>query len=327
MKHTYLVTGGSGLIGGYTAKALAERGDDVVILDVKPPSAPRMMWVMKPVWERMTFLEGSVSDDLPSLLKACRDYGVERVFHASAIFRPDYELTNPYYSFHVNLEGMLNICEAARILGLGRVVFAGTVGEYIHGTVDYSSEPLTEYLEMYDPTMGAEPYSASKMASTIIGLCYWKHEGVDWINTRFSRVWGFGAKRETTQSEALIIENAVDGRPTVLVEGDSKRGQTYVRDLAVGVLSALDIDGERLKHRVFNLGGDWMASDRDVANIVKEFIPEARIRVGRGGVSRRAFSTELAREELGWKPLHDLRSAVKDYIEVYRQFKRDVPEG
>jgi len=321
MKGTYLITGGTGLIGGYAAKALVERGDDVVVMDVKPPTPPRMAWVMKPIWDKVTFVEGSVSDDFPILLKACKDYKVERVFHAAALFRTDYELSHPYYSFHVTLQGMLNVCEAARILGLKRVVFAGTVGEYIHGTVNYSPEPLVESEPMFDPAMGTQPYSASKMAATIIGMSYWQTQGVDWLDTRFSRVWGFGSKRETMQTEGLIIENAVDGAATKLEGGDEKRGQTYTKDLARGVLLALDADGSKLKHRVFNLGGDIMASDRDVAAIVKEFVPEAKIEIGEGGVSRRPFSTELARKELGWKPAYTLREAVKDYIDVYREYK------
>jgi len=321
VKGTYLVTGGSGLIGGYTTKALVERGGDVVVMDIRPPSPPRMAWVMKPVWEKVTFIEGSVSDDFPALLKACKDYEVERIFHAAALFRTDFELAHPYYSFHVTLQGMLNICEAARLLDLKRVVFAGTVGEYVHGTVNYSPEPLVESEPMFDPTMGTQPYSASKMAATIVGMSYWQTQGVDWLNTRFSRVWGFGSKRETMQTEGLIIENAVDGVATRLERGDEKRGQTYARDLAKGVLLALDIDGSKLKHRVFNLGGEPMASDREVAAIVKELIPEAKMEIDAGGVSRRPFSTELAKKELGWKPSYTLREAVKDYIDTYREYK------
>jgi UDP-glucose 4-epimerase len=323
---THLVTGGAGLIGGYVTKALIERGDNVVVMDIRPPSPPRMAWVMKPVWDKVTFVEGSVSDDFPTLVKACKDYKVEKIFHAAALFRTDFELSHSYYSFHVTLQGMLNVCEAARLLDLKRVVFAGTVGEYIHGTVDYSPEPLVESEPMFDPAMGTQPYSASKMAASIIGMCYWQTQGVDWLNTRFSRVWGFGSKRETMQTEGLMIENAVDGTVTRLERGDEKRGQTYVKDLAKGVLLALDVDGKKLKHRVFNLGGDTMASDRDVAAIVKELIPGAKIEVGAGGISRRPFSTESARKELGWKPAYTLREAVRDYIETYHEYKRSQLE-
>jgi nucleoside-diphosphate-sugar epimerase len=321
LKRTYLVTGGSGLIGGYVSKALIERNDNVVIMDVKPPSPPRMAWVMGPIWDKVTFVEGSASDDLPSLMKVCKDYHVERIFHAAALFRTDFELSHPYYSFHVTIQGMLNVCETARILGLERVVFAGTVGEYIHGTIDYGSTPLDETMEIFDPAMGTQPYSASKMIASIIGMSYWQTQGVDWLNTRFSRVWGFGSKRETMQTEGLMIENAVDGTVTRLEKGDEKRGQTYVKDLVRGVLMTLDADSKKLKHRVFNVGGDIMASDRDVAAVVKEFIPEAKIEIGEGGVSRRPFSTELAKRELGWKSAYNLKEAVKDYINTYREFK------
>ena len=72
MNETYLVTGGSGLIGGYVVKALVERGSDVVVFDVKPPSV-KMQWLLEPVWDKVTFVEGSVSDDFPSLLQKCKE--------------------------------------------------------------------------------------------------------------------------------------------------------------------------------------------------------------------------------------------------------------
>ncbi len=326
MTETYLVTGGTGLIGGYTVTALAERGDDVVVLDVNPPSG-RMQWVLHPIWDRVTFLQGSVSDDFPALLKACKDHGVTRAFHAAAIFNPAYEAAHPYYSFHVTLEGMLHVCEAARILDFDRVVFAGTIGEVEPmGTEEYTTEPLDEYVPMYNPTLGASPYSSSKKCATIIGLCYWQTQGVSWINTRFSRCWGFGSKRSTIQTEGLIIENAVDGVPTVLEDGDVKRGQTYAKDLAQGVIQALDVSETNLTHRVFFLGGDYMASDREVASIVQGFLPASQITLKPGGVSRRRINTTRAQAELGWKPLtaSGLKAAVKDYIDTYQRFKQET---
>lgn len=328
MTDTYLVTGGTGLIGGYTVKALAERGDDVVVLDIKPPSG-RMQWVLQPIWDKVTFVQGSISDDFPALLKACKDHDVKRVFHAAAIFNPSYEIHHPYYSFHVTIEGMLNICETARILGFDRVVFAGTIGEVgPFGTEEYTTKPLDEYVPMYNPTRGTSPYGSSKKCATIIGLCYWQTQGVSWINTRFSRCWGFGSKRRTIQTEGLIIENAVDGIPTVLEQGDVKRGQTYAKELAKGVVQALDINDKKLKHRVFFLGGDYMASDREVAEIIKGFIPEAKITIKKGGVSRRTINTKLAQTELGWKPMtpSGLKDAVKDYIDTYQRFKKETAQ-
>jgi len=324
LKDSYLVTGGSGLIGSYVAKALVERGENVVVFDVKPPSNPKIRWVLEPVWEKIAFVEGSVSDDFPSLLKACKDYDVEKIFHAAAIFRGPYEQQHPYYSLHVSIEGMLNICEAARILNLGRIVFAGTNVEYIHLYKDQSAEPLTENDRIMDPTSGASTYAAGKMASTIIGMCYWQNQGVDWVSTRFTRVWGFGSKRETSRNE-LIIENAIDGIPTTIPrEGDQKRNQCYVKDLVQGIILALDTDGNKLQQRIFNLGGPDELSDREIVAVVKEIIPQAEIDVVGGGVDRRLIDSTAAKEQLGWEHKWEFRRAVKDYVENYKKFKEKM---
>ena len=322
MARTYLVTGGSGLIGGYVTKALVERGDNVVVFDIKPPSNPKMRWVLESIWDKVVFVEGSVSDDFPALLKACKDNNVERVFHAAALFRGQYEQQHPYYSFHVTVDGMLNICEAARLLGLGRIVFAGTNVEYIHLFQDKTSAPLVETDAMFDPAVGTSPYGASKMAASIIGMCYWQTQGVDWVSTRYTRVWGFGAKAETSRMES-IVENAVDGVSTVIErEGDQKRNHCYIKDLVDGIIRALDVDGSRLKQRVFNLGGPDELSDKELAEIVREYLPNAPIEVRGGGVDRRSIDSTAAWEQLGWRPEWDMRRAVEDYISTYMMFKK-----
>ena len=321
MKGTYLVTGGSGLIGGYVVKALKKRGDEVVVFDIKPPTA-KMRWILESVWDKVFFVEGSVSDDFPALLKTCKDYEVNKIFHAAAIFRGQYEQQHIYHSFHVTLEGMLNVCEAARILKLGRVGFAGTNVEYVHLFQNSRTEALTETDRMFDPTIGVSTYAASKMAASIIGMCYWQTKGVDWISTRFTRVWGFGAKGETSRNEQ-IIENAFDGVPmTIPRDGDQKRNNCYIKDLASGIILALDVAGAKLQQRVFNLGGADEISDKETVAIIRELIPEAKIEVTRGGVNRRPIDSTSAREQLGWEPRWDFRSAVKDYITTYNEFKK-----
>jgi len=322
-KRAYLVTGGSGLIGGYVVKALVERGDKVVVFDIRPPSNPKMRWVMDPVWSKVIYVEGSVSDDMPSLLKACQDNGVERVFHAAALFRGQYEQDHPYYSFHVTVNGMLNVCEAARLLGLGRIVFAGTNVEYIHLLKDESSTPLIETEAILDPSIGTSPYGASKAAASIIGMCYYQTQGLDWVSTRYTRVWGFGAKAETSRMESMV-ENAVDNIPTIIArEGDQKRNHCYVKDLVKGVLAALDVDREKLMQRVFNLGGPDELSDNELAEIVREYLPNSPIEVKGVGVDRRPIDSSVAIDQLGWKPEWDMRRSVEDYISTYMAFKKE----
>jgi nucleoside-diphosphate-sugar epimerase len=320
-----LVTGGSGLIGSYTVKALVERGDEVSVLDLSPPRNPKTQWVLRDMWEKVNFVEGTICDDFPTLLKTCKDYNVEKIFHAAAIFRHAYELEHPYYSLHLASQSMLNVCEAARILGLGRIVFAGSNGEYDSLTVDHDPSPMEPTdARMFHPAIGAGPYSTGKKLSTIIGMCYWQTQGVDWVDTRLSRVWGLGAKKETAFGTTTMVENAVDGIPTNYLLGteDQTRCQTYVKDVARGVLLALDVPSENLRQRVFNVGGPEETSDRDTARTIKEFIPDAVINLKGGGVNRRAFDSSAARKQLGYEPMYDLRAGINDHIEMYRAFKK-----
>ena len=71
-----------------------------------------------------------------------------------------------------------------------------------------------------------------------------------------------------------------------------------------------------------------MASDREVAEIVKELIPDARITIKRGGVSRRRIDTRRAQAEVGWQPMtpSGLKDAVNDYIVTYKRFIKDTAQ-
>jgi nucleoside-diphosphate-sugar epimerase len=122
----------------------------------------------------------------------------------------------------------------------------------------------------------------------------------------------------------MMVENAVDGVPTTVSLGieDQTRCQTYVKDVAQGVLKALDVPNKKLKQRAFNIGGAEETSDRDTANIIQEFIPDSVFKLKGGGVNRRAFNIDAAKEQLGFKPIYTLRTGIKDHIKMYRDFKK-----
>ena len=319
MNEAYLVTGGSGLIGGYVVKALRERGDSVVVFDIKPPD-PKMQWVLSPIWDQVPFIEGSISDDFPAFLRCCKEYNVKKIFHAAAIFRGSFERSHPYYSLHVAIQGMLNVCEAARILNLGRIVFAGTNVEYVHLYKDYVQTPLTERDRMFDPRRGVGTYAAGKMAASIVGMCYHQTQDVDWVGTRFTRVWGFGSKTATSRNERLI-ENAVKGIPTTIhQDGDQKRNQCYIKDLTDGILLALDAKSDQLTQRVFNLSGPDELSDNEIVAVIRQLVPQAQITVTHGGVDRRAIDNTAAKQQLRWVPRWNFQDAVRDYIKMFKTF-------
>jgi nucleoside-diphosphate-sugar epimerase len=173
---------------------------------------------------------------------------------------------------------------------------------------------------MFDPQRGVGTYAAGKMAASIIGMCYHQTQGVDWVGTRFTRVWGFGSKTATSRNERLI-ENAVKGIPTIIAQdGDQKRNQCYIKDLTEGILLALDTKPEQLTQRVYNLSGPDELSDNEIVAVIRQLVPKADISVTEGGVDRRAIDNTAAKQILGWEPQWRFQDAVKDYIKMFREF-------
>ena len=74
---TVLVTGGAGFIGSYLARELVERGDDVVVLDIRPPG-PESEWILRPVRSQIRFAEIDLREP-GSAEAACREHGADVV--------------------------------------------------------------------------------------------------------------------------------------------------------------------------------------------------------------------------------------------------------
>ena len=83
MSHTVLVTGGSGFIGAYLLRRLAERGDTVINFDVRPPG-PTAEWLLSPVADRVHFFRGGV-DELSNVVTAVKEHQPDTIVHIAAI--------------------------------------------------------------------------------------------------------------------------------------------------------------------------------------------------------------------------------------------------
>lgn len=123
---TVLVTGGSGFLGAHVARLLADRGDFVVLYDVAPPNG-ELECLLTPVKERWTFVRGQILD-LPTLLLAIREHAVRQIVHSAALIDAQFYVRQPFVLFKVNVEGTVNVLEAARLENVERVVYASSIG-------------------------------------------------------------------------------------------------------------------------------------------------------------------------------------------------------
>jgi len=314
-----MITGGSGFLGTYVARVLAERGDRVVVFDAAGP-VPELAALTARFERQIVYVRGQILD-LSSLLRGVQQHRVERIFHAAALYDPPYSLEEPALTFQVNVNGTINVLEAARFLGLQRVVQSSSIAVY----APRQYEPIDELHPILLPSAGNPlgAYGASKAAAEIVGLSYYSSNGVDFIALRNSAIYGYGMRYPMYIKP--MVENSVRKLPTRFATGgDMRRDYTHVKDIAQAVLKALDVPASTLTQRIFNIGSGTMHSATQVAETVRKILPEADIEIGAGLSkleqsdmrARGMLDLSAAQQQLKYEPLYALEDGIRDYIKM-----------
>ena len=318
---TIMITGGAGFLGTYVTRMLAERGDRVVIFDAAG-TAPELAVLTAPFEQNIVRVRGQILD-LSSLLRCVQQHSVERIFHAAALYDPPYSLEDPAITFQVNVNGTINVLEAARFLGVKRVVHSSSIAVY----APRQYEPINETHPILLPSAGNPlgPYGASKAAAEIVGLTYYSTNGVDFVALRNSAIYGYGMRYPMYIKP--MIENSLRKQPTRFASGgDMRRDYTHVKDIAQAVLKALDAPASVLTQRVFNIGSGNMHSATQVAETVRSLLPQADIEIAAGLSeleqsdmrARGTLDLTAARQQLKYEPSYSLEAGIRDYIEMFR---------
>ncbi|MEM2025605.1 MAG: NAD(P)-dependent oxidoreductase [Desulfurococcaceae archaeon] len=296
-----LVTGGCGFLGVHVLKRLSEEGYSVVSYDINDaqprPRGPG----------RVSFVKGDVAD-LHRLLEAAKKFKVERAVHLAALLTAESE-ENPPRAFKVNVDGTINVLEAARLMDFEGVVYASS--QAVYGVT--GGEPVRED----HPKNPVSVYGATKLASELAGFKYAELYSLGFAALRFPMIYGPGPRGRGARLINMIVEPAARGeRAVVPFSGDMKVEPLHVADAAESVLSALKV-------RVtgaYNIGTGEVHTLRGVLNILKELRPEADA-IFKANPGRLVYpvqgplSIEKARAELSFAPRHNLRSGLRSYLE------------
>ena len=318
---TIMITGGSGFLGTYVTRSLAERGDRVIIFDTVEP-APVLAALTAPFEQQIIFVRGQILD-LAGLLRAVQQHKVERIFHAAALYDPPYSLDEPAIPFQVNVTGTINVLEAARLLGVQRVVQSSSIAVY----APRQYEPIDEQHPISLPSAGNPlgPYGASKAAAEIVGLTYYSTNAIAFVALRNSAINGHGMRYPMYIKP--MVENSVRTLPTPFaIGGDMRRDYTHVKDSTQAVIKALDVPSSALTQRVFNIGSGSMHSAAQVAETVRAVIPNADIEIGTGLSdleqndmrARGMLDLSAARQQLRYEPQYTLEAGIREYVEMFR---------
>jgi len=311
-----LITGGTGSLGACLAKEMFDEGyDDIVLFDFRP-DYDRVAGLT----DRVKVVSGNIAD-WPDVVRTIKDYAVTDIVHLAALLFTE-SMEKPYASFKINLEGTVNILEAARLFSVKKVIFASTIATFSPGL----PEPVREGA----PQVPTNLYGITKLAGELLGLYYHQQYGIDFRALRFARIVnagrvGFG----TALFPSSMIEDAILKKAhEVTVPEDYRVPLTYIKDGARALLvlyKALQV-----KTRIYNING-ILPSARDIMDRVKAYIPDAPLSFAKY-LTAPALAIPLtyddtkASEELGWEMKYDLDTMVKDFIEEVQR-KEEMKRG
>jgi nucleoside-diphosphate-sugar epimerase len=325
MNRTILVTGGSGLVGGYVMRRLAEHGDRVINFDAREPEG-EIAWWLKPVADRIQFVSGGV-DTWGDVAAVVNESAPDAIIHVAAVVNVPLLNKRPGLAMSVNFGGTFNVLEAARVFGVRRVVYFSSIA--VLPGIRYQPVDTAHPVFLPDEGPGGGFYAAAKVASEAFCWAYHQSYGLDHIILRPSAVYGFGMRYPIYIKP--MVENAVRGLPTRFAQGrEFPRDYTHASDVAQMTVKAVDIAADRVQDRVFFAAtGRPLVTAGRVAEVVRQLIPGADIEIGSGLSAddlmeiryRGQLSIENARQQLGYEPqFADIEQGVADYIAIYRRY-------
>src|SRR5215217_9489381 len=238
-----LVTGGAGFIGSTLVDALLARGDDVVVID-----------------DLSTGRESNLDDALRNgaelhradirhpgqVAQAVEATRPEAIFHLAAQIDVRKSVADPAADARINVEGTINVLEAARKANVARVVNTSTGGA-IYGDVDTIPSPEST------PPRPMAAYGTSKLCAETYCGWYERLYGLSAVTLRYGNVYG---PRQDPLGEAGVIaifcgRLMSDERPTIFGDGRQTRDYVFVADIVAANLAAAS---HPEAHGVYNIG-------------------------------------------------------------------------
>jgi len=295
-----LVTGADGFIGSHLVELLITQGHEVKAfclynsngswgwLDTLPESRKAQIEVVM----------GDIRDPL-CVREAMR--GCEQVFHLAALIAIPYSYVAPASYVDTNIHGTLNVVQAARDLGIQRVVHTSTSETY--GTAQFV--PITED----HPLVGQSPYAATKIAADQLALSYWR--SFDTPITVLRPFNTYGPRQSARAVIPTIISQIASGlREIKLGALSPTRDFNFVADTCAAFLAVADSDAAL--GQVINAASNFEISIGATAALIAEVMnvdltirtDEQRLRPDGSEVNRLFGDNSRLRQLTGWRPVY-----------------------
>jgi NAD dependent epimerase/dehydratase len=293
-----LVTGADGFIGSHLTETLVRAGYEVRAF-VLYNSFNSWGWLDhcdEDVKGKFEVFPGDIRDP-NGVRTAMRD--CDAVLHLAALIAIPYSYHSPDTYVETNINGTLNVVQAARDLGVSKVVHTST--SEVYGTAKFV--PITEE----HPLQGQSPYSATKIGADQIAMSFYTSFELPVSTVRPFNT--YGPRQSARAVIPTIISQIANGQKSIKLGSVSPtRDFNYVSDTVKGFIAALESDhgiGE-----VINIGSNFEISIGDTASTIARVMgvdieiitDEQRLRPGKSEVERLWADNKKAQELLNWTP-------------------------
>ena len=305
-----LITGADGFIGSHLTELLLEQGYNVRALS-QYNSFNNWGWLEDINHPNLEVVCGDVRD-----ADYCRyiSKGRDTIFHLAALIAIPYSYVAPDSYVDTNIKGTLNMCQAARDLGVEKLLVTST--SEVYGTAQYV--PIDEN----HPRQPQSPYSATKIGADAIAKSF--YNAFDLPVTIVRPFNTYGPRQSARAIIPTIISQIANGAKEIKV-GDltPTRDFNYVKDTCRGFLAiakAENVAGEEI-----NIATDTEISMQDTLNLIAEIMgadvnwvkdPE-RCRPSKSEVFRLHGSNEKICRLTDWRPQYSIREGLKQTIEWF----------
>lgn len=313
-----LITGGAGFIGSHLAEALVSLGAKVVVLD-DLSGGDRVN--LEPFAGHVEFVEGSILD--PDTVAGCVQ-GCRFVFHQAALGSVPRSVAQPRLFQEVNVNGTLNVLEAARSAKVRRVMFAASSSAY-------GDSPTLPKIETMPP-LPKSPYAANKLACEHLMRAYAASYGLDTVSLRYFNI--FGPRQNANSAYAAVIaafaKSLIAGqRPVIFGDGLQSRDFTFVDNAVhanlLAACAAANLNGE-----VVNVACGQRVTVNELAQRMADLMGAPHLKPiyepeRAGDVKHSLAQLSAAQSILGYRPIVSFEQGLRPTVQWYQSVLTGLP--
>lgn len=316
MKKNILITGGAGFIGSNIASSLLqnEQVDIVRVLDNLATGFLKNIDELKSN-PRFEFVQGDIRD-MDACLSAMK--GMDLISHQAALGSVPRSVKDPLTTNAVNINGTLNVFNAAKELGIKRVVFAASSSTY------GDSEGLPKVEDVIGNPLS--PYAVTKLVNELYASVYNRVYGLEYIGLRYFNV--FGPKQDPGGAYAAVIPlffKAALHKESPVINGDGQHSRdfTYVDNAVEANILALFTQKKEAINQIYNVAcGDRTSLNElweDINTITKQNIPAIYGPNRTGDIAHSLADIGKARQLLGYTAAVKVKEGLEKSLNWYQK--------